>query len=394
MIISGGESMGAEISIYTLGKFKVFRGNQNLTQNRKKSSKRWKLFQYLITYRNREVSREELIMGLELNTNQDPEASLTALVYRLRKILKTKEYKKDLIKTRGAAYTFNQNFDYWLDAECFQKLCRKSASEVEDDFEKGLKHFQKALDLYNGDYLEETDSAEWIWSVRNKYRELLITTLVELKKHTVKKDHYNRLWQFFNQVQHLKTFDERLIKGSIELLIKADRISEAKKQYDEVLSIYEDNDLILPPELKELKFELGEPGEAEPNNIFSQLKEKNNAEGAFICRDRELFNKFFKIEKRRIKRESEPRFLAHLRLTGDFVKEKIKRYGDKFIAILAEHLRSGDIVCRWNCKHFIILLINLEKKDADSILKRIKRVFYAKNELPAELSLEKRIYQL
>jgi len=100
---SGGVSMREEIRIYTLGRFRVFQGEKNLTKNRKQLSKRWKLFQYLITYRNREVSREELIMVLDLNDNNDPEASLTALVYRLRKLLKSNEYGKDLIKTLGTA---------------------------------------------------------------------------------------------------------------------------------------------------------------------------------------------------------------------------------------------------------------------------------------------------
>lgn len=386
--------MGEEISIYTLGKFKVFRGKKNLSQNRKKLSKRWKLFQYLITYRNREVSREELIMALDLNENNNPEASLTALVYRLRKILKNNEYEKNLIKTIGAAYSFNNNFDYWLDVEYFKKLCRQSISEVNTDFEKALNQYQKALDLYNGDYLEETDSAEWVWSVRNKYRELLISTILELKKHADKNKYYDQLWQLLNQVQHLESFDERLIAGSIELLIKADRISEAKQEYDEVLAMYEDNDLILPPDIKKFKFKLQKYEETEPEKILSDLKEINNAEGAFICRDRNLFNKFLKIEKRRMQRKCNPRYLAHLRLDGDFVKEKIKSCGDNFINILSKHLRSGDVVCRWDSKHFIILLMNLKKKEVNRILKRIKKAFYAKNELPEGFSLKKRVYQL
>lgn len=61
--------MEEEFKVYTLGNFRVILGEQELKKNRKKLSKRWQLFQYLITFRNREVSREELITNLKLNKN-------------------------------------------------------------------------------------------------------------------------------------------------------------------------------------------------------------------------------------------------------------------------------------------------------------------------------------
>jgi len=112
-----------------------------------------------------------------------------------------------------------------LDVEYFEKLCRRSVSEVNANFKKALSLYQKALDLYNGDYLEETDSAEWVWSVRNKYRELLISTILELKKYADKKEYIVQLWQTFNQVQHLESFDERLIESSIKLLTQTSHIN-------------------------------------------------------------------------------------------------------------------------------------------------------------------------
>jgi two-component SAPR family response regulator len=96
------------LSIYTLGNFQVVNGEDHVTNKQKTSSKRWKLFQYLLTFNEREISREELILVLKLHKNDDPEGALSALVYRLRKLLsKTCNIPKDhLIKTTGSAYKF------------------------------------------------------------------------------------------------------------------------------------------------------------------------------------------------------------------------------------------------------------------------------------------------
>jgi DNA-binding winged helix-turn-helix (wHTH) protein len=124
--------MEEEFKVYTLGNFRVILGEQELKKNRKKLSKRWQLFQYLITFRNREVSREELITNLKLNKNENPEGALSSLVYRLRKVLNSKFSKRNYIETAGTAYTFNNNIDCWLDIESLENLCDKSLQVVEE----------------------------------------------------------------------------------------------------------------------------------------------------------------------------------------------------------------------------------------------------------------------
>ncbi|MFW5790957.1 MAG: BTAD domain-containing putative transcriptional regulator, partial [Bacillota bacterium] len=168
-----------ELSIYTLGNFKVFIQGSKLNRQGRKISKRWKLFQYLITFRNREVGREEIIFNLDLNNTQDPEGSLSALVYRLHKLLKAKNEDSNFIQTTGSAYTFNTDTDYWLDVEEFKKLCHKAVSAAENDIEQAISSYEQAVELYEGEYLEELTTEEWIWSLRNKYRELLVNSLLD-----------------------------------------------------------------------------------------------------------------------------------------------------------------------------------------------------------------------
>ncbi|TDO85874.1 DNA-binding SARP family transcriptional activator [Halanaerobium saccharolyticum] len=381
------------LSIYTLGNFKVLNGGDNLTNGKKKMSKRWQLLQYLITFRKRDVAREELIMNLGLNENQDPEGSLSALIYRLRKVLNSSGRNLDFIKTTGTAYTFNTETDYWLDIEKFENHCQQAKEMIEGDFQNAISNFENAIEIYEGEYLEDANSKEWIWSVRNKYRDLLVSTMLELDQYFEKKNSYNKLWQLYNLVQQRINFDERIIKGAIEALIKDERWGMARFKYQEVLSLYQENDLLIPPELKALESKLGNMDD-DPESLVEYFQRDNEVEGAFICNDRETFSTIYELEKRRLQRNTSERYLAHLRLTGKLEREKIIMCGDKMLKLLSDQLRSGDVVCRWNSKHFIILMTDVLEGEAERILKRLKNSFMAKFELPEELILEQKGYQL
>ena len=288
---------GEKINIYTLGNFEVLNGGNNLTKNKKKMSKRWQLLQYLITFRKREVAREELIMNLGLNKNQDPTGSLSALIYRLRKVLNSSGQNCDYVKTSGAAYTFNTEANYWLDVEKFESKCHQTKEMIEEDFQSAISSFEKAIEIYEGEYLEEANSKEWIWSVRNKYRDLLVSTMLELDQYFEGKDNYNKLWQLYNQVQQRINFDERIIKGAIEALIKDERWGMARFKYQEVLALYQENDLMIPPELKLLESKLGTVDD-DPETLVEYFQKENDAEGAFICNDRETFSNIYELEKK------------------------------------------------------------------------------------------------
>ncbi|MFW6382353.1 MAG: BTAD domain-containing putative transcriptional regulator [Bacillota bacterium] len=382
-----------ELSISTLGNFEVFIDSEKINTWRERFSKRWKLFQYLITFRHREVAREELIMNLNLNSNQDPEGSLSALVYRLRNLLEPENTDFKYIKTRGSAYTFNTEADYWLDVEEFEKLCHKAGSTAEKEIEEAISFYEQAVELYKGEYLEELTSAEWNWSLRNRYRELLVNTLLNLDEGLSEKNLYNELWQLYNQVQQRIDFDERIIKGAIEALIKDQRWGMARSKYEEVVALYQNNDLRVPPEIRKLESKLGNIDD-DPKTLVEYFQTNVEAEGAFVCNNRETFSNIYELEKRKQQRDSPPAYLIHLRLTGKLGREQLIMLEDKFLKLLSNQLRPGDVVCPWDSKHFIILLTDITEKKAKKVRKRLINSFMARFELPEELIIENKGYEL
>lgn len=385
--------MSKPLEVYTLGNFKIRRGSETITENIQKISKRWKLLQYLIVHANREVSRDELIMVLQLNNNDDPEGALTALVYRLRKLLNNSDDAADYIRTLGSAYSFNKEIEYWFDAEEFSNICAETCKLIAQDSEEAVATFHRALDLYRGDFLQEAKSEEWVWTTRNHYRDILIETMIKIDNFLRAKGEYEQALEFYDKLDEFVFFDEMIIRGLIQTMVDAGKYSQAKKKYDEIIELYEDNGLKVPPELEGMADNLtSERGES-LQEVLDELN-KRNKKGLAYLTDSDNFIKLYELEKRRAERTGIPRMVVHIRMVIEEGFEDTEELEDKMLDLLIRHLRSGDIVCRWEERHFIIILLDIGQKDVNKVIERIENAFIAKYGMPDGVRLEERSFQL
>ncbi len=383
------------LEIYTLGKFDLRRGSVSLTEDSNTDNKVWRLLKYLITFNDSWVAQEELLQELKLNRNADPDSSLAALIYRLRKRLAAflgPEGKK-YVQTRGRSYAFNTQSDYWLDAEVFKELCRETENCVMEDKDGCEELFERALELYEGDYLEETGSERWVWSARQHYKNILLTTLRLLAVYMKKRSQYEKLWQFYEKISHLIKYDERLLVDSIEILLLAERTGLAYQKYREAIQLFQDNDLLIPPELKELKSRFPSRTSEDPRPLLEEMGRHNKSRGAFVC-DPETFTSLYDLELRRAVREQKDRYIVHLHLQSDEPDDILNKSGDNLLELLSHHLRSGDIVCRWHQLHFVLMLVDIEKEAVEKILQRIENSFRALYRTPEWIGIETSISRI
>ena len=77
------------LRIELFGEFAIIGNGKRITENTKKSSKVWRLLQYLITHRNRSIPQEELLevfCGDQVDGG-NPGSVLRTMVYRARSAL-------------------------------------------------------------------------------------------------------------------------------------------------------------------------------------------------------------------------------------------------------------------------------------------------------------------
>ena len=323
-----------------MGRFKVKQGSQNITSGTR-VSKRWKLFQYLLTEGGTPVARERLIQVLDLEKNQDSQGTLNALVYRLRQDLKNGEEETFYITYRGKAYAFNEDSKYWWDAEDFEQLCQKTQRLIEKENNKGIETMEEAIELYGGDYLEENETEEWLWSARNYYKNLLIDTVRKLDRFMKKQGSFKKLWTIYQEVLEVVPFEVDLISGSIQTLINSGKSGLAKIEYEEAVNILKENNLKIPSPLKRIGPKVDN---IDPETVIKSNSSGKKAKGAYIC-EAENFTEIYNWERKKAERNNIPKIMLHLKISS--AKDLKKNTVVEIKQILARNLRSRDVVCHW-----------------------------------------------
>ena len=123
--------MGEKLYIQMLGGCALRCGDKCVDDKAYRSRKLWLLLCYMITFRDRVISQEELIdLIYPDEKSANPAGALKTLIYRTRNMLNEVGYAGGhnmIVGTRGG-YSWNEELDIELDTLRFETLCR----QVED----------------------------------------------------------------------------------------------------------------------------------------------------------------------------------------------------------------------------------------------------------------------
>ena len=167
------------LQIKMFGKFSMKNGNYAFPQEKKKSKQVGLLFAYLLANRNVETSKSKLIEVLWPEEDSgNPEGALRNLVYRGRM-----EMKKFFVRNGQEAIVLNNNSYFWntdiscqVDTDQFEAFCKQVS--VGHDAEQKYQDCLRAVELYQGDFLEEYEDSQWV-IFRSVYYKRLYTTCVQ-----------------------------------------------------------------------------------------------------------------------------------------------------------------------------------------------------------------------
>lgn len=152
------------LEIRTLGNFQVSYGEKILTQEYSRSYRLWKIFKYLITYREQGVLPEVLVEKIWPDEDYaDAKSAVRTQVHRLRQLLTsaTGINGSDFILFNHGSYQWNKECKYWLDADQFEQLCQQAQNIKQENPSEAITLLQKAVALYVGEYLPEEAYSEW-----------------------------------------------------------------------------------------------------------------------------------------------------------------------------------------------------------------------------------------
>ncbi len=166
------------VSVHTLGTFRVFVNGLEITQDRWVSVKARDLLAYFVTFRHDRIPMDRVLEALWPQTAHLGARAFHSALYRVRQALRT-----DAETTK---FILVQSGEYWLDAARFQV-------DV-DEFDAALaqaRHllphqparaghwFERALELYQGDYLVNL-YYDWLFPEQRRLRDSYLQALRQL----------------------------------------------------------------------------------------------------------------------------------------------------------------------------------------------------------------------
>ncbi|MGI5967984.1 AfsR/SARP family transcriptional regulator [Anaerotruncus rubiinfantis] len=372
------------IYISMLGGFKLTVQDKVLSDTLNRTHQLWNLLEYLIAFRNKTVSQDELIEALWPNDgSENPANALKNLIYRIRNLFTNHEipFAKEIIIFHRGSYRWNNQLPCVVDIEEFEKTFR-IASDVEQPSEFRIEQYRKALDLYKGDFLPGSNYEEWVVPLTGYYRSIYFKCVYEAIRLLIKQEKFDDIRIICEQAIVIDPFEEGAHKHLIHALVKQNKQSEALAHYNYVTDLFYRELGVRPSDaMRNLYREIVKSVnnvETDLGIIKEDLSERNAVKGAFYC-DYEVFKNMYRLEARTATRTGQSVFIGLITVTNskDEVPDPqtLSRIMDQLLETLRTSLRRGDVISRFSSTQYVLMLPTLTYENGEMVISRICKKF-------------------
>jgi len=378
------------IEISMLGEFTVKCGGKTVSETNDRSRKKWGLLKYLVAFKDREISQNELIELLWTDGGSNPASALKTLLHRLRAAL-AKELDlpggMEIIVNYAGGYGINRDLlssgELKIDADEFERLI-KEASLPGLNEENRLECYLGAIDLYKGDFLHNSDGENWVTPLAIYYRSVYLRAVHRAADILHEKARHNETAEVCRKALAVEglSLDAHIHHMLIKALVGAGDRQGAKKHYDYVEDLfYNKEGLGLPPEFTALLDEIVREDknfETDLNVVKNRLGESEMPIGAFFC-EYEFFKHIYRLEIRDSRRTRQCIHVCLITIAdkngGVPEAGTLAKCSEKLQKSISESLRASDIFARYSASQFIIMLLSSSHTVCEGIIKRILRKY-------------------
>ena len=374
------------VQVSMLGGFRLQANGHEVDESLNRARQLWNLLEYLIAFRHRDISPDELVDVLWHNDEIDnPSSALKNLVYRVRTILVSHGIPgaKNIILCQRGTYSWNNALTTTVDIEEFERLIRE-ADEKESQPAEQLDLYMQALSYYKGDLLPKSAFEEWVVPLSTYYHSLYVKCVEKTIRLLMDAGRYQEIAHIAQQAIVIDQFEESFHEALILAQIAMGNQQRAMAHYEHVTSLFYRELGVKPSErLRNLYREIiknVQHVETDLEIIKEDLREAPLAYGAFFC-EYEVFKNIYRLEARAAERTGQSVFLLLLTVTdtqGQIPAIKLLNNSmDRLRDCLLHSLRRNDVVSRFSATQFVVMLSSLTFENSlmvqDRILGRFKR---------------------
>lgn len=363
-----------QIKVEMLGDFSIAFDGAQITKRVKRSSKIWKLLQYLITFRGKSIPQEELIdvfCGSDVVGN--PGSALRTMVYRARSALAESgvRYAEEMILSKDGGYSWNNAPQCTVDAEEFESLWKKAGVCVDDD--ERLELLLKAIELYKGDFLPNSAGEMWVMPLSRWYRSIYIECVHAALELLTNTGHAAKAEELSTRALQLDPFDEVILEFHLRSLLTQGKFAEANDEYKRAENMFYDVlGISFSDNLRELLSQIKRPVVKENISLEALMDEwLDGADfpGAYYCEPSE-FKTLFRIETRSVPRSGRTAYLVRID-TKPEINAKNGGVMGRLGMLIPSVLRMGDLFTRASPSQYLLMLHSLTYENCKDLINRI-----------------------
>ena len=369
------------LKINMLGEFSISCGSKTADGSLSRSKKLWTLLEYLVAFRDREVSQNELIELLwPEGETENPANTLKTLIYRVRSVLDElggMGGKEMLIYRRGAC-SWNRELEMEVDTDIFEDLLKRAEKQEGD---ARLRLLMEALEVYKGDFLPKTALEPWAVPLSTYYHSQYLKASYEALHMLSADSRYGEMIGICQKATAIDPYDEELHYWLILSLYKTGEQQQALQHYDYVTDMFYSRFGVNPSSrLTDLYKEIisvTKTSQMDLSIIKEELRE-DYTPGAFYC-EYAIFKDIYFLNMRTIARTGASVHIALLTLSGlggGKPKQKaLNRAMEKLKDAIGLSLRRGDVYTRFSVSQYLVMLPSASYENSIKVVERIIRAF-------------------
>ncbi len=373
------------LNIKMFGTFEFENEGLIVNDNDNRSKKLWLLLAYLTYHRGTKISQERLLSILwgdsDLSTN--PANALKTLFHRARVQLDSigDDIGRGLFLCKKGEYFLNPDYPYELDLEQFELYCEQAKASTNIAQQK--ENYEKAFNLYNGDFLEKFSSESWIIPIATYYHNQYITVVDQLISIAEEEHNYKEVIEICTKANQIEKYEEHFYYHLMKNLIESEQYEVAIATYNDLSEMLQSSFGVKPSTTVKALYQKAMQSQQayylDVNEVQAQLADSSgNKPGALYC-DYDFFCNIYSALSRGIERNGNAVHLAILTITDLNGKELSKRSLDTCITNLKEListvLRKGDTFSMCSPSQFVIMLPNANLENSGMVTKRIEKAF-------------------
>ena len=367
-----------KLRIKMFGGFSAGYGDEALTFGRQRGPKFGQLFQLLMTRPGKEFSKKDIAEALYGSEQvEDINASLNNTIFRLRRYLKSSPLPPDEYLTlSGGLLRFDCKIEVESDVWNFE--CAGRAFEAEQDIRKRAEICRRACELYQGEFLPQLSSEQWVIQKSKEYEKLFTQMLKYLLQYLRGEGDFIHIENLAARAAEIYPY-ENWESWQIESLIARGCHQEADQAYQAAVARMQKAGGFLSKRrragIQKTGMKIRYPAGTD-EDITRCLMEPGLAEGAYRC-TLPGFSDCYRMLRRVTSRDGPVYFSLFLCTIldggGNPVNDRdyCKRVGERLCVTFQKCLRRGDVYTQYSDSQYLLLCVGAGRENISEIEMRI-----------------------